>query len=208
VRRRRWILLALVLVAAAVFVGRQLWGTGGAVDPSEWYTRTVYPLEHEATIRAAAKKNGVDPALVSAVIYVESGFDAEARSSQGAVGLMQVLPETARQIARETGGTAFETADLENPRVNVRYGTYYLRQALDQFDGSTLAAVAAYNAGGGAVSKWVAAAESEGRSLRTTDIPYAETRAYVKEVLRVRKVYRETYGEQFTARPSPSPSGS
>lgn len=207
-RRLRWVFLALALVAVAGFAGTRLWDAGREVDPSEWYTRAVYPLEHEATIRAAAEKNGVDPALVSAVIYVESGFDAEARSSQGAVGLMQVLPETARQIARETGGTAFETTDLENPKVNVRYGTYYLRQALDQFDGSTLAAVAAYNAGGGAVSKWVAAAESEGRSLRTADIPYAETRAYVTEVLRVRKVYRETYGEQLTAEPSPSPSGS
>ncbi len=93
---------------------------------------------------------------------------------------MQVLPETARQIADETGGSSFVEADLEDPKVNVRYGTYYLRTVLDQFDGDTLSAVAAYNAGGGAVGEWKAGAAAEGHSLRAGDIPFPETRAYVE----------------------------
>ncbi len=198
-RRLLWLGVAVTAVVALWGVGRvvvaQLHGDVGAPD---WLSRTVYPLEHESVIRAAAKKHKLDPALVAAVIYVESGFDETARSPQGAVGLMQVLPETAAQIAKETGGSAFVTADLEDPKVNVRYGTYYLRRSLDQFDGDTFAAVAAYNAGGSAVRRWEAEAEAEGHELRVGDIPYAETRAYVDSVLRVRTLYRETYGDRLT----------
>lgn len=198
-RRIFWIGAAVLVVAGlGAFALRLVPSLTDNATP-DWYERTVYPLQHGAAIRAAAQKNNIDPALVAAVIYVESGFDEHARSAQGAVGLMQVLPATAQEIARRTGGSAFSTGDLEDPKVNVRYGTYYLRTVLDQFDGDTLSAVAAYNAGGGAVGKWAAAAEAEGRPLRAADIPYAETRAYVSEVLRVRKLYRENYGEQLTA---------
>ena len=120
------------------------------------------------------------------MIYAESRFDPTAVSQQGAVGLMQVLPETAAQIARETGGVAFVPADLEDPRVNIRYGTYYLRTVLDQFHGDRIAAIAAYNAGAGAVGEWEAAARAAGHPLRISDIPYAETRAYVRSVLEAR----------------------
>ena len=201
-RRLVWLALAVIVVVAAFGVARatidDVGDNVGLEHGPEWMSRAVYPLEHDAEIRAAAKKNKIDPALIAAVIYVESGFDETARSSQGAVGLMQVLPETAQDIARETGGTAFEEEDLENPSVNVRYGTYYLRSALDEFEGNTLAAVAAYNAGGGVVDEWQEAAESDGRELREEDIPYPETRAYVDDVLRLRKVYRETYGDRLS----------
>ncbi len=145
-------------------------------------------------IRAAARRNDIDPALVAAVIYVESRFDERARSSQGAVGLMQVLPATGEQIAAETGGVSFSPADLEDPAVNIRYGSYYLRRALDVFDGDLRAAVASYNAGIGVVGEWTAAAAAEGRGLRIAEIPYAETRAYVRKVLELRRIYRQTYG--------------
>jgi len=134
---------------------------------------------------------------VAAVIYAESRFDAGARSSHGAVGLMQVLPETAGQIARETGGVAFVPEDLADPEVNVRYGTYYLRTVLDQFTGDTVAAIAAYNAGAGVVQEWVDEAHAAGHDLRIPDIPFPETRAYVRSVLEARKVYRQTYGDRL-----------
>jgi soluble lytic murein transglycosylase len=113
--------------------------------------RTVYPLEHTGAIRDAARRYDLEPPLVAAVVYAESRFDEHARSSQGAVGLMQVLPETAEQIADQSGGVTFTSADLEDPRVNVRYGCYYLRQALDAFDGDVRAAVLVQR-GMGAVS--------------------------------------------------------
>ncbi len=196
---RRLILFGLALAVVAGFAGVALWvssGSGGVRAP-DWYARAVYPLEYEAAIRATARRHDLDPALVAAVIYAESRFDATARSSQGAVGLMQLLPETAAQIARETGGVAFVPADLNDPRVNIRYGCYYLRATLDLFGGDRVAAIAAYNAGAGVVREWEAAARAADHALRIADIPYAETRAYVRSVLEARAIYRETYGERL-----------
>jgi len=196
---RRLVLFGLALALLAGLAGVVLWvssGSGGVQAPG-WYARTVYPLRYESAIRASARHHHLDPALVAAVIYAESRFDARARSSQGAAGLMQVLPETAAQIARETGGVAFVPADLEDPRVNIRYGCYYLRAVLDLFGGDRVAAIAAYNAGAGVVGEWEAAARAEGHPLRAADIPYAETRAYVRSVLEARRIYRQTYGDRL-----------
>jgi soluble lytic murein transglycosylase len=110
---------------------------------------------------------------------------------------MQVLPETAEQIADESGGVTFTAADLEDPRVNVRYGCYYLRHALDAYDGDVDAAIASYNAGMGAVAEWRARAATAGHALRVGDIPFPETRAYVEKVLDTRRVYREVYGDRL-----------
>ena len=200
---RRLLLFGLALAVLAGVAGVALWvssGSGGVQAPG-WYSRTVYPLEYEAAIRASSRHNDLDPALVAAVIYAESRFDTTAVSPHGAVGLMQVLPETAAQIARETGGVAFVPEDLADPRVNIRYGTYYLRTVLDQFHGDRIAAIAAYNAGAGAVGEWEAAARAAGHPLRLADIPYAETRAYVRSVLKARRIYRETYGERLRRAP-------
>lgn len=196
---RRLLASGLVLAVVAGAAGVALWvssGSGG-VQAQAWYARTAYPLEYEGAIRASARHNDLDPALVAAVIYAESRFDAQARSARGAVGLMQVLPETAAQIARETGGVAFVPADLSDPRVNIRYGCYYLRTVLDMFGGERVAAIAAYNAGAGAVGEWEAAARAAGHDLRVADIPYAETRAYVRRVLEARSIYRQTYGDRL-----------
>jgi soluble lytic murein transglycosylase len=190
------VLVATGIVAVLAVAHRVAPLLAGGNAPS-WYTKTVYPLEHAGAIRAGADRYDLDPALVAAVVYAESRFDEHARSSQGAVGLMQILPETADQIADESGGVAFTTADLEDPRINVRYGSYYLRQALDAYDGDMRAAIASYNAGMGAVDEWLAQAREEGRRLRLADIRYAETKAYVEKVLEARRVYREEYGERL-----------
>lgn len=202
---RRLVIVALVVAALAAAGGVAGWAPSlpGAPEGPPWLAKVAYPLDHVGAIRSSARANDLDPALVAAVIYAESRFDEHALSSQGAVGLMQLLPETAAQIARETGGVAFTTADLEDPVVNVRYGCYYLRGALDLFDGDLRAAVASYNAGVGAVAGWRAAAAARGRPLRVADIPYPETRDYVRSVLAARRVYRETYGERLGAPAAP-----
>jgi soluble lytic murein transglycosylase len=186
----------LALVAAVVGAGLWVLGPRGA-DAGSWYDRAVYPLQYDEAILASSRHNDLDPTLVAAIIYAESRFDTGARSPHGALGLMQVLPATAKQIAGETGGVAFVPGDLTDPEVNVRYGTYYLRQVLDQFDGDVVAAVAAYNAGAGVVQQWVDEAHAKGRDLRISDIPYAETRAYVRSVLKARAVYRHTYADRL-----------
>jgi soluble lytic murein transglycosylase len=194
--RRAVIAAVLVVAALAAVIGVARWAAPllGASGGPDWYTKSAYPLEHAGAIRDGARRYDLDPTLVAGVIYAESRFDEHALSSQGAVGLMQILPETADQIADESGGVAFTAADLEDPRINIRYGCYYLRQALDAYDGDVRAAVASYNAGMGAVAEWRATAAADGHRLRLRDIPYPETRAYVKKVLEARRVYRETYG--------------
>ena len=195
---KRLLLLALVLAglaAGAVAVHHALpaWYVDH-VPP--WVARRVYPLDHRAVITAAAARNHLDPALVAGLIYEESGYREKVVSSEGAVGLMQVLPSTAREIARRTGGVDFRPADLGDPRINIRYGSRYLRMLLDHYGGSRLEAVAAYNAGVRNVDAWRGRA---GGRFTTADIEFAETRRYVTEVARLTALYRRAYAEELDA---------
>ena len=175
----RRLLLPVVLLAA---VGAAL----GALqlDRPAWYDRLRYPLHYDAIVRAHARNYRLDPALLAAVIYQESRFHADARSGSGAIGLMQLLPDTALGIAKRTGGTRFEVSDLYDPELNVRYGAWYLRHLLDKYGDEKLA-LAAYNAGQRNVDRWLAAHRG---------IAFAETRAYVTRVEHLRRVYRHAYG--------------
>lgn len=183
----------LVLILLAIGGG---WAAVHRAMPA-WYARRIYPLRHAAIIREAADRNGVDPALVAAIIYEESRFQGGSTSPQGAVGLMQVLPSTAQEIARSTGGREFVVGDLTDPRVNVLYGSHYLRSLLDRYNGSWVAAVAAYNAGQGNVDAWLRKARSDRRSLTVAALPFPETRAYVRDVLRLEPVYRRAYAAEL-----------
>ena len=100
---------------------------------------------------------------------------------------MQLMPETADYIARKSGGTPFERADLATPQINIAYGTWYLRYLLDKYDGNTILTLAAYNAGEGKVDEWRAARPRAGESSSVADhIPFKETRDYVHRVLDAR----------------------
>jgi soluble lytic murein transglycosylase-like protein len=92
------------------------------------------PLRHDDIIRQQARDKGLDPALIAAVIYAESRF-TDATSPAGARGLMQITPDTARVIARRSGGVAFEQGDLSTPQINIAYGSFHLRWLIDRFDG-------------------------------------------------------------------------
>jgi soluble lytic murein transglycosylase len=138
------------------------------------------PVFHKGTINAYAHQYRIDPLLVTAVIKEESKFFQHARSHQGAIGLMQLLPSTARELAQEVGLKNFKADDLEDPDINIRLGVYYLRKLLDEFEGDRVLALAAYNAGLGKVQKWYIQNPLIG--VEIADIPYEETRNYVKEV--------------------------
>ena len=127
------------------------------------------------------------PALLAAVIYRESKFDARARSSSGAIGLMQLLPDTAKGIAVHTGGSRFRVADLYDPEINVRYGAFYLRRLLTKY-GDMRLALAAYNAGQANVDEW----RADGKG-----IAFAETREYVDSVLKTRDIYAHAYRKEL-----------
>jgi soluble lytic murein transglycosylase len=151
-----------------------------------WYVRLRYPLDYQAIVRGHSRNYRLDPALLAAVIYQESKFRAHARSSSGAIGLMQLLPSTAEGIAVHTGGTKFRVSDLDDPEINVRYGSWYLRHLLDKY-GDERTALAAYNAGQENVDRW----RAEGKGIE-----FAETRAYVKRVEHLKTLYRRGYRTQ------------
>jgi len=148
------------------------------------------PLRHEDIIRQQSREKGVDAALIAAVIYAESKF-SDTTSSAGARGLMQITPEAANEIERHSGGTTFKLGDLSDPEINIRYGTFLLRELLDRYDDDTVAALAAYNAGPANVDKW------GGSGLTLAGIPFPETRAYVEEVLDKQRAYRDKYAKEL-----------
>jgi soluble lytic murein transglycosylase len=164
--------------------------------PGEKALREItLPLRHEDIIRQQAARKRLDPAFVAAVIYQESKF-SDRTSSAGAEGLMQILPSTARFIAKRSGGTAFVPSDLGTPQVNIAYGTYYLRYLLDRYDGKETLAIAAYNAGETNVDRWVRSAGGADK-FGLADIPFPETRAYVQSVERHQKDYRRRYAREL-----------
>ena len=130
-----------------------------------WYLRMRYPLRYADIVRGHAENYRLEPELLAAVIYTESKFDPEAESQSGAIGLMQLLPATAEGIAQRTGGSRFETEDLYDPELNVRYGSWYLRHLLDKYDGDLRKALAAYNGGQGNVDRGIQYAETRSTSI-------------------------------------------
>jgi soluble lytic murein transglycosylase len=183
VTRGRAIGIAVLLAAVAAFAITR-------IDLEKALREVTLPLRHEDSIRQQAAEKDLDPALVAAVIYAESRF-RDQTSEAGARGLMQVTPATARAIARESGGTEFVVDDLSNSDINIRYGTYHLRDLLNAYDGNLIAALAGYNAGSGNVDRW------GGAALELGEIEFEDTRAYVEEVLEKRDEYREHYSREL-----------
>ncbi len=175
--------VALVAILAAL--------AAGALAVPGWYQRMYYPVEYRVEIGRAARAAGIDPYLVTAVVHAESGFDPDIVSKKGAVGLMQVMPETATDMELADGNRAKVTAQqLRRPEANLRYGTGYLRQLLDRYDGDLALALAAYNAGIANADRW----ERDGGEER---INFPQTRHYVDKVLKERDAYERLYPEAF-----------
>jgi soluble lytic murein transglycosylase len=175
-----------VAVSAGIVAGVLL--ARGTIDRA--IQELTLPLRHEDVIREQSREKGVDASLIAAVIYSESKF-SDRTSSAGARGLMQITPDAANEIERHSGGTTFKLGDLGDPEINIRYGTYLLRELLDRYDGDVAAALAAYNAGPGNADKW------GGSDLSVEAIQFPETRAYVEEVLEKQSAYRDEYGKEL-----------
>ncbi|HEY8486759.1 MAG TPA: lytic transglycosylase domain-containing protein [Limnochordales bacterium] len=153
----------------------------------------LYPIYYRELLLQWAGRRGLDPWLVVAVVRVESNFSTTALSPRGAVGLMQLLPDTARWIAEQTGEGEFFADLLFVPEVNVRLGTWYLAHLLEIFQGREAAALAAYNAGRGRVERWLEEGGWDGSADSLRAVPYGETRRFVERVLRMRELYRWLY---------------
>ncbi len=149
-----------------------------------------YPLFYEKDILCYSGRNNLDPALVAAIIHNESHFKPTAVSTRGAIGIMQIMPDTGEWIAREMGVAGFACKDLKEPDINIRLGCWYLNQLLYQFK-SEVKAVAAYNAGRGTVEAWLQ--ENKWDGVTVSMIPFEETRKYVARVLADKEKYQKLY---------------
>jgi soluble lytic murein transglycosylase len=165
--------------------------------PREVWT-TAYALPFESSIRRWSAHFGVDPLLIAGLVHQESAFDPEAHSVKDAVGLMQLLPGTARRLARDQK-IRYSRLRLTDPDYNVRLGTAYFAALVKQF-GSTEAALAAYNAGEDRVESWTTGQTYRDTAEFVDSIPFTETRQYVQIIARNSEIYHRLYGPQSDAR--------
>ena len=185
-RLRLWLLLRLVVAALIAFA---LVG-GWTIVERTW----LYPYDYRSYIETSAAQQRTDPFLVAAVIKHESKFQTTARSDGGAVGLMQLMPQTAAWIAGQLG-EPFTEDYLYDPALNIRYGVWYLAELEREFGGNDILALAAYNAGRGNVRDWMERFHWNEQFDEIEAIPYPETRLYVRRVLEDREQYKRLYDE-------------
>ena len=185
-KKQKTVLIVLALIAACLIVSSVLvfW-----VLPT--VLRARFKLDYTDLIRAYSAEYDLEPSLVAGVIYTESGFNPEAVSRVGARGLMQIMPDTGREIAAALG-EPFDEERLFDPDVSIRYGCYYLREQLDRFDQNVAVTLAAYNAGPHRASLWLSEYGLDSRG-RIAYIPFGETSRYVDKVLQAQENYAALY---------------
>lgn len=175
------------LVQAALLADRWQWHSqaiatlGRAGQLSDLAMR--YPVLFQRQIAANAREHGVDPALVYSLVRSESLFVPDARSGAGALGLMQLMPGTGREVARRIGMQLPDNAALLDPDTNVRLGSAYLGSVLDRFGQHEVLATAAYNAGPHRVQRWLPRDSALPADIWVETIPFQETRGYVRQVM-------------------------
>ena len=163
--------------------------------PAFW--QAIYPFPYAALILGWALNRQLNPLLVTALVRQESRFQADIKSVVGAVGLMQVMPETGAWISEQIGE---EDYSLNQPADNVRFGTWYLDFTHRQYANNSLFAVASYNAGPGAVASWIEEKEFANADEFVEQIPYPETKGYVESVFGVYWNYLRLYDSEIAAK--------
>ena len=167
----------------------------GAASRLPTAQKILYPFPYREKVEKNAARYRVDRFLAISVMKVESNFVEDATSKSGAVGLMQIMPDTANWIATQLDEKPPSIKQLHNCDTNIKYGIWYLAELEDEFFGNDVLALAAYNAGRGNVHHWM---ENKGWRKNFSDvdeIPFNETRNYVKKVLACKKKYSELYGD-------------
>ena len=183
------VVVVLIAVIVLIFVSDSSYkGVKGKV-----YS-VVYPQKYEIQVSKYAKEFHVEEPLVYAVIRTESNFQQDVESHAGAIGLMQLMPETFDWLQEKLEGEVIYTTDaLNDPDVNIRYGTYLLSYLLEQYDNNQETAIAAYNAGTSAVDEWLSDSSCSPDGKTLTQIPYEETSEYVARVTNAYEKYKLIY---------------
>lgn len=157
----------------------------------------IYPFYYRGVIEKYSSQYQVDEYLIIAMVKTESKFQPEAVSGYGAMGLMQLMPETAIWISSQLDDTGFYLDQLKEPQCNLRYGIWYLRSLQEEFNGNEMLMLAAYNAGRGNVRSWMEQYGWDYSFSEPEAIPYRETQEYVKSVLDNRNKYQKLYEAQL-----------
>ncbi len=150
--------------------------------------KRLFPMPSRETVLLGGAETDVPPALLYALIKAESNFNPEARSQKGAMGLTQLMEETAAWCSEKSG---LPLTDILNPEENIALGAYYLGYLLSMYDGKIPLAVAAYNAGQGRVNRWLSDPSYSEDGISLSEIPFPETDRYVKKVTLYRKIYEK-----------------
>ena len=179
-----------VFILLLVFTGWRIWRS----DFVQMHFIYLWPYQNE--ILTYSKRNDIDPFLVAAIIKNESAFDRSAVSKVGAIGLMQLMPETAHWIAGQMGLTRFDTQDLYRTDVNIRMGCWYVSELKHEFHNNMVLLMIAYNAGRGQTHTWMEANHWDYDFGSIDKIPYPDTKKYVGLVLRDRDEYYRLYKDQ------------
>ncbi len=167
--------------------------------PREFWKR-LYPLPYEKDLRARTKPHALDPYLIAGLIRQESEFNPTAVSRAGAIGLMQLMPATGRELARRLNVARFTTRRLREPDISLRLGSFHFKQVVARFQGDLELSLAAYNAGESRADRWVTWGDFDEPGEFVETIPFTETRGYVQSVLRNRDMYRRLYGASAPSR--------
>ncbi len=187
--KRILLILILVIVLAGLTVSAFVF--------SDFLDHRKYPLKYEDYITTYSQQYNMDPYLVSAVVCVESGYDPAATSNKGALGLMQIMPDTGRWLYERMGIEGFDPAELKKPEINIKLGCYYLNYLGKRYNGDQTDFLAAYNAGMGRVDQWLddPAYSKDGKTL--SNIPYRQAAEYVKKVAQAYEKYKKLYPDAF-----------
>jgi soluble lytic murein transglycosylase len=156
----------------------------------------MYPIYYPEEIKKASEKYNINPYLILAIIQTESKFLHQNTSKKGAIGLMQLMRQTADWIIEKGGYSDDTERSIHEPAVNIELGSWYLRYLIDLFDGNLVAAIAAYNAGQGNVYRWLTTGIWDGSMDQVDRIPYGETRHYIQRVIYVYEQYEKIYGNE------------
>jgi soluble lytic murein transglycosylase len=156
--------------------------------------RMIYPIHYKGDIKASASNNQVDPYLVAAIIRAESNYKTGQESKKGAIGIMQIMPDTATWIIQKANFTDVTLEDIQHRAdVSIELGTWYLHSLHEQFNNNDVASVAAYNAGPGNVRSWLKEGVWDGSGDTVNRIPFGETRHYVQRVIYYYNKYKALY---------------
>lgn len=180
-------LLILIIILALVFILFKM------IRVQDIILKEVYPIEYSEYVEKYAKENNIDKYMIYAIIKAESDFNPEVTSGSGAKGLMQLMEETAIERSNAIYDEAVQSHDLYDPELNIALGTSYFAYLLELYNGNTVLALTAYNAGLGNVEQWIkdGIIKSDGSDIE--NIPYKETNNYVRKILRDYKIYEKIY---------------